>query len=205
MKKVRRGHRLHIFIYMLIFVGLILVEQRALVSLFSKYPHVEEVHYEKIPKIIETNEITVEQAVFPRTHEVQMNAVEITYEEAQLLLKVAQAEAGNQGSDGMWLVMSVVMNRTTEDSWPSTIKEVIYENHKTKEGKVVYQFSTAGNGSIDKVEISPECHEALARIERGDVAPEIIAFETTKSKTLDKYFSCAFTYRDHQFYTMKGE
>lgn len=196
MKKVRRGHRLHIFIYMLIFVGLILVEQRALVSLFNNYPHVEEIHYEKIPQIIETNEITVEQAVFPRTHEVQMNAVEITYEEAQLLLKVAQAEAGNQGSDGMWLVMSVVLNRVNNSEFPDSITDVI--NQK-------YQFSTVLNGSIDKVEISPECHEALARIERGDIAPEIIAFETTKSKTLDKYFSCAFTYRDHQFYTLREE
>lgn len=197
MKKVRRGHILHIIIYLCVFVFLLICEVQALKSLFNSYPKAQELTVEKITKpIISTNEITVEQAVFPRTHEVQMNAVEITYEEAQLLLKVAQAEAGNQGSDGMWLVMSVVLNRVNNSEFPDSITDVI--NQK-------YQFSTVLNGSIDKVEISPECHEALARIERGDVAPEIIGFETSKSKTLDKYFSYAFAYRDHQFYTLREE
>ena len=130
------------------------------------------------------------EAVFPRTHEIQVNVNEYTYEEAQLLLEIAEAEAGNQGPDGMWLVLSVIQNRKTSEKWPEDIASVIFQSG---------QFYTKGMGAT---EITPEAHEALARIERGDVAPEIIAFEKKSSNSLDKYFTEAFTYRDHTFYTL---
>lgn len=127
-------------------------------------------------------------AVFPRTHEIKVN--EFSYEEARLLMGIAQAEAGNQGTDGMWLVMSCVYNRVHSDAFPDSYYSVIYQPH---------QFYSKG---IGKTEISTECHEALAKIEMGFVAPEIVAFEKTTSQTLDQYFSSAFEYRDHKFYTM---
>ena len=127
-------------------------------------------------------------AVFPRTHEIKVN--EFSYDDAQLLMGIAEAEAGNQGSDGMWLIMSVVLNRVNSSEFPNNIHDVIYQQS---------QFYAKG---IGKTEITPECHEALARIEMGEVAPEIVAFEKTTSKTLDKYFSSAFEYRDHKFYTL---
>lgn len=140
------------------------------------------------------SEITIEVeqgTIFRRTHEVKVN--EFTYEEAQLLMQIAQAEAGNQGEDGMFFVMCCVINRARSDSpeWPDSIADVIMQPH---------QFYTAGMG---KTEISPECHAALARIECGEIAPEIIAFERTTNTSLDKYFLSAFSYRDHQFYTQK--
>lgn len=128
------------------------------------------------------------EAVFPRTHEIKVN--EFSYEDAQLLMGIATAEAGNQGADGMWLIMSVVLNRVSSSEFPNNIHDVIYQES---------QFYAKG---IGKTEISPECHEALARIEMGDVAPQIVAFEKTTSKTLDKYFSGAFEYKDHKFYTL---
>lgn len=127
--------------------------------------------------------------VFQRTREIKVN--EFTYEDAQLLMKIAQAEAGNQGTDGMWLVMSVVFNRVNNSEFPDNYHDVIYQP---------YQFYADGMG---KTEISPECHEALARLEMGYVAPGIVAFEKTTNKSLDKYFCSAFDYRDHQFYTLK--
>ena len=130
-------------------------------------------------------------AVFPRTHEIKtLNTNEFTYEEAQYLMEIAQAEAGNQGQDGMWLVMSVVYNRRDAEEFPDSIEEVIFQES---------QFYTKGMGAT---EISPECHEALARIERGDVAPEIVAFEKSTSNSLDEYFVEAFQYRSHKFYTL---
>jgi N-acetylmuramoyl-L-alanine amidase len=144
--------------------------------------------FEPIPKEEQLN--TEEDGeIFSRTHEV--DCIEFSYEDAQLLMGIAQAEAGNQGADGMWLVMSVVINRVNSPEFPDSIKAVIYQES---------QFYAKG---IGKTEISPECHEALARIERGDVAPQIIAFEKTTNRTLEKYFSSAFGYRDHQFYTLK--
>jgi N-acetylmuramoyl-L-alanine amidase len=152
---------------------------------------VTEVTWEPIP--VEQHVECVEQEEVPaHTHDVKVNVNEFTYKEAQDLLRVAQAEAGNQGEDGMWLVMSVVFNRRENKAFPDNIHDVIYQDH---------QFSTVTNGSIDRVEVSNEAHLALARVERGEVAPEIVAFETVDSSVLDKYFTQAFEYRDHRFYT----
>lgn len=119
---------------------------------------------------------------------------EYSLEDAQLMMRTAQAEAGNQGEDGMWLVMSVIENRVESEDFPNTVKEVVYQDG---------QFATAESGAIDKVEVSNDCHIALARIEKGEVAKSVIAFENKRSNSLDKYFSSAFVYRDHRFYTPK--
>ena len=122
------------------------------------------------------------------------SVIEISYEDAQMLMKVAQAEAGNQGFVGQWLVICCVYNRTLSDDFPSTVKEVIYQ-----EG----QFSTVENGSYDKAEPTADTHYALAYFEQGNRAENIVAFESAKSQSLEKYFWRAFEYRDHVFYTMK--
>lgn len=75
---------------------------------------------------------------------------EFTYEEAQLLMRMAQAEAGNQGIDGMWLVMSVAINRVKSKNFPGSITDVIYQSATTKNGTVIYQFSSVADGRIDE-------------------------------------------------------
>lgn len=124
-------------------------------------------------------------------HDQCADTIDITYQEAQELLQIAWCEAGNQGISGQLYVMSVVLNRVADPAWPDTIHDVIYQPH---------QFSTKG---MAKAKITPETHEALAEIEMGNVVPEIIAFETVNSTALDQYFSEAFTFRNHKFYTKK--
>lgn len=121
-------------------------------------------------------------------------AAGLSENDRKLLLRIAQSEAGNQGPDGMWLVMSVVMNRVKSDEWPDTIREVINQTG---------QFSPISDGRFNKVEISEDAYEALARIEAGDIAESIIAFEVTESEVLDQYFAMAFDFKDHKFYTKK--
>ena len=174
-----------LILYLFLLIVLIFLWIEAIQS--TACEEVKEPEFQVIPQTEEVNKEDGE--LFARTHEVICN--EFTYEEAQLLMGIAQAEAGNQGTDGMWLVMSVVLNRVKSPEFPDSIKAVIYQES---------QFYAKG---IGKTEISPECHEALARIERGDVAPQIIAFERTTNRTLEKYFSSAFGYKDHQFYTLK--
>jgi len=129
---------------------------------------------------------------------------EFTYEEAQLLMRMAQAEAGNQGIDGMWLVMSVAINRIKSKNFPDNITDVIYQNATTKNGTVIYQFSSVADGRIDEqVVLSSEVHEALAMIEYGEIQEKIIAFEIKDSTALDEYFEYVFTFRDHRFYVEK--
>ena len=130
------------------------------------------------------------QPIQSEAHERQCpTPIEVTYEEAQELLKIAFCEAGNQGVDGQLYVMSVIINRVESEEWPDTIHEVIYQTG---------QFATKG---MSKAEPTWETHYALALLECGNVTPEIIAFEKKDSSFLDRYFSEAFTYRDHSFYT----
>lgn len=119
--------------------------------------------------------------------------VEVSYEDAQCLMKIAEAEAGNQGVDGMALVMRVVLNRVEDEDFPDTVYEVISQTG---------QFESFVKGYYNIAEPSLECHEALAEIETGLFDDDtVIAFEITGNRSLDKYFFYAFTLGDHDFYT----
>lgn len=145
-------------------------------------------------KFNEIEEATKEEPEQEADPEEKREVIELTYEEAQLLMKIAQAEAGNQGEEGMWLVMSVVINRKNDEAFPDTIKEVAYQKNC---------FATVTTGKINKVELSLEAHTALARIEKGEVQPDIVGFENKSNNSLERYFDFAFTYLDHNFYINK--
>lgn len=110
----KRGENLILYLFLLIvliFLWISVIESAA-------YEEVKEPTFETIPQ---TEEVNTEEdgELFARTHEVICN--EFTYEESQLLMGIAQAEAGNQGPDGMWLVMSVVLNRVNNPEFPDNI------------------------------------------------------------------------------------
>jgi N-acetylmuramoyl-L-alanine amidase len=107
-------------------------------------------------------------------------------------MKIAQAEAGNQGTEGMILIMAVVLNRVQDEDWPDSIERVIYQDH---------QFYTDGMDTA----ISAEAHEALAYVESGQpLDTEIIGFEVSTSTKLERYFEYAYTVGDHNFYRKGG-
>lgn len=128
----------------------------------------------------------------------ELEVIEVSYEDAQMLMKIAQAEAGNQGIEGMSAVMCVVLNRVMNDNYPDTIEEVI---------KQPYQFESYTNGMFDNAEPSTDCHLALAQVERGlSTDKEIIGFETVENgESLTRYFDYAYTIKDHNFYVPKGK
>ena len=139
------------------------------------------------PLIIEVSE----SGVLERTHDVHL----YTQEDADLIKRVALAEGECEGADGMWLIMSVIVNRLNDPDYPETVSGVIYQKNC---------FSSLRDGNFDKAPATTdECEEAWQRIEAGDVCPQIIAFETVDSNVLDQWFSEAFTYRHHKFYTKK--
>lgn len=118
----------------------------------------------------------------------------ISEADQKLIMSVAQAEAGNQGLDGLWLVESVIVNRINSPNFPNSAASVVTQPH---------QFATVTNGTYKKIKISKEAEEAMARILEGDIAQYIVGFETTESQVLDAYFEKAFQYRDHTFYVEK--
>jgi len=130
--------------------------------------------------------------ILSEAHERQCpRPIEVTQQEAQELMNIAFCEAGNQGSSGQLLVMSVIINRVKSPDWPDNIHDVIYEP---------YQFATNGMATAEP---TPETHYALAMLEMGNLIPDIIAFEKVNNNALDRYFTEAFEYQEHQFYTVK--
>lgn len=123
---------------------------------------------------------------------------EFSYEDAQLLMRIAQAEAGNQGIDGMVKVMAVVLNRVADADYPDNIHDVIYQR---------YHFASVWDGNFDSVELSVDAHLALAYVESGaSLDDKIIGFETTSNhRALEKYYDYCYTEGAHDFYIKKGE
>lgn len=121
--------------------------------------------------------------------------MQLSEADEQRLLKIGQAEAGDQNIDGIALVMQVVLNRLKRDGYANTIEGVI-----SQEG----QFQSYINGSYFKAVPSEYCYLALDEIEAGTfMSHPIIAFEVAGARTLDKYYMYAFTLGDHDFYTEK--
>ena len=151
-----------------------------------------QIEYEPIVQEVKLEEAAGEGPVEQiHTHDVRF----VPSEDESYYKTIAMAEGANQGEDGLWLIMSVVYNRVKSGSFPNSAKGVIFQPH---------QFSSVSNGSYDKVsEYSEECERAFERINAGEIAPAIVAFETKDSDELDKYFEPAFEYRDHKFYTEK--
>lgn len=133
----------------------------------------------------------------------EVGQIVLTAEEKKRMMQLGAAEAESEGEDGQWLVMSAVWNRVLDSEWPDNVIDVINHNMVTKDGRKIYQFSCVGDGRIDAANISEDSEEALERILKGDIAPEIVAFEVTSSNVLDEWFEYAFTFKNHKFYTKK--
>lgn len=126
------------------------------------------------------------------------STLDLTQEDAWRLMKIAQAEAGTEGMKGQLLVMTVVINRLCSSDFPNTIAEVISQES---------QFETYWNGMYTITEPTVDSHLALAQLESNkDLDKTIIGFETvTNGDALLKYFDYKFTYKNHNFYTLKKD
>ena len=154
---------------------------------------IQHIEFEQIPEAaVSPPEVTDHEAgMITRTHTVHL----YTQEDAELIKRIALAEAETEGADGLWMVMSCIINRVNDPDYPDTVQDVIYQKNV---------FSSLKDGNFAKAAAtSDEAEEAFARIDAGDVCPQIIAFEGLGSDALDRWFRYAFTYRKHKFYTKK--
>ena len=83
------------------------------------------------PDVIQTSQMATPLIV----ETIQKEPVSISEADAEILERLAMAEAGNQGVEGKALVMLVVLNRVSSTSFPNTIKDVVFQSG---------QFSTVG-------------------------------------------------------------
>ena len=117
---------------------------------------------------------------------------EITYEEAQMLMKIAMAEAEGDGVHGKAMVMAVVLNRVEDDRFPDSIEGVIFQDG---------QFSPISDGRYYKAEPDVECHLALAEIERGEYdTVDALYFENASESWQSKNCTYLGTVGHHRFY-----
>ena len=124
------------------------------------------------------------------------NTLQVSQEDAERLMKIAQAEAGTEGVYGQFLVMRVVMNRVYSDKYPDSVAAVISQP---------MQFESYTNGSYEKAEPTTDSHLALAELEKNrEPDTEIEAFETTSNgEVLLRWYDMKFTYLNHNFYKQK--
>ena len=130
-----------------------------------------------------------------------MSSIDERWNEAEwyMLAKIAMAEAEGEDTKGKALVIRTVLNRVNSESFPNTIKEVIYQEN---------QFTPIRNGRYDKVEPDDDCYKALEMVEDGwDESEGALYFErSTNKKTWHmKNLKKLFTYGKHTFYTEKGD
>ena len=142
----------------------------------------------EVTTLSETNDIVcydqsnLQNTYISRAIENTNGIVELDIEDAQLLMKLAWSEAGNQGIEGQLVIMNVVMNRVVDENFPDNVKDVIYQ----KLGNY-YQFSVVGNGVFQNAEPTEETHLALAELESGkDVSQGTLFFEASGQKSWHK-------------------
>ncbi len=157
--------------------------------------YMEEFNENKAPKM---NEIEVVATSQEAVSDEDAAGLDFTDEESQMLLKLAMAEAENQGVIGKALVMRVVKNRVDSEDFPNSIEEVIFQPK---------QFSPIEDGRYDAAIPDEECYEALEWVlNYWDGSAGALYFEadySTSSWHRDN-LTMLFQYDNLIFYKQKG-
>ncbi len=153
------------------------------------------------------NEVITEENVeteIPTEETAEQTAVENSFsledQEYQVLLKIVEAEAGCEDTEGKMLVANVVMNRVRNGYFPNTVTEVVYQR---QDGTA--QFSPVSDGRIDRVNVSQETVDAVARVLNGeDISQGALFFRSVRSRSgwFDQKLSRVLEHGNHIFYTM---
>ena len=153
--------------------------------------------FEPLEKEIKPSKETDAQEIMDKlvraSKDERIQGFEITYDEAQMLMKIAMAEAGGDGVEGKAMVMAVVLNRVEDDRFPDSIKGVIFQEH---------QFSPITDGRYYNAEPDVECHLALAEIEMGEYyTVNALYFENASESWQASNCEYLGTLGHHRFYS----
>lgn len=129
-------------------------------------------------------------------------AYNLSREDYEALLKIVQAEAGNEDETGKMLVAGVVMNRVKSKRFPNTVQEVVMQQ---KDGH--FQFSPVANGNFQRAVATEETIDAVERILQGeDVSQGALYFVSRKyaapekMQWFDNSLKRLFQHGGHEFY-----
>lgn len=120
----------------------------------------------------------------------------------EALLRIVEAEAGNEDEDGKLLVANVVLNRLNAEQFPDSVEKVVFQKEKG-----ICQFSPVSNGSYYRVKISQETENAVERALKGeDISQGALYFvarkyaDTRKVKWFDRNLTYLFQHGGHEFF-----
>lgn len=163
-------------------LGILLTAVMTMGSVYSIPSKKEEVV--EVPQIIETkvDYLTDEQLSTLYSCKADPNkdtTINLTQEEAWMLMKLAQCEAGGCVAS-QYHEMMVVVNRLKSDEFPNTVKEIIYQTG---------QFSVVSEGKFAKAEPTLSSHLALAMVEKGIDWSEGAIWVEASSNSSDSWHS----------------
>lgn len=129
--------------------------------------------------------------------------IAVTDEDYEALLRIVQAEAGNEDTKGKILVANVVLNRVADERFPNSIYEVVFQRAGGKA-----QFSPIASGSYYKVVVSDDTREAVERALSGEDYSEGALFfaarryaGSSQMRWFDECLTKLFSYGGHEFFT----
>ena len=114
------------------------------------------------------------------------------------LIRIVEAEAGDQDEIGRILVANVIFNRVRSQTFPNTVKSVIFQNN----GRV-YQFEPVKNERIYNVTPSQRTIDCVGRAMAGeDYSSGALYFtmRTSSSSWFNRKLRLLFVHGDHYFY-----
>ena len=112
-------------------------------------------------------------------------AYDLPDEELDALLRIVEAEAGNEDEDGKLLVANVVLNRMDSELFPDTVTGVVLQKEKG-----ISQFSPVANGSFYREDISQGALYFAARKYA----------DSGKMKWFDENLTYLFVHGGHEFF-----
>lgn len=159
-------------------------------------PHKD--HFFGMLRKVASGQRVVDYSVLEQEYQYQLSD-----EDYEALLKIVQAEAGNEDEEGKMLVAGVVLNRVKSTRFPDSVQKVVMQQ---KDG--VYQFSPVANGTYKNVKVTQETEEAVERVLKGeDISQGALYFAARKYADPEKmkWFDCnltrLFEHGGHEFYT----
>lgn len=89
--------------------------------------------------------------------------LKVTDRDYETLLKIVEAEAGGEDTEGKIMVANVIFNRLKSPIFPDTIYDIVWQN---TDGTA--QFSPTADGRINTVTVSEDTREAVNRAIDGE-------------------------------------
>lgn len=143
----------------------------------------------------ETEEPTPEPTEPPEpTWEPLIRSLDFSAEDADILLRIAMAEAEGESTEGKALVMLVVLNRAWSDAFPGSIREVVFQPG---------QFSPVlEGGRYWTTEPNEDCYAALLMVLGGwNESQNALFFDACGgSSWAANHCEFLFQYGNHYFY-----